>query len=113
MRVKIFQYVDTCETCQRIKCPKAITTPMQPLEIATRPWQHISYDMIVGLPPDGGKDTILVNVDSFSKYGIMVPVSSKVTAKDIADLFLEHVWKRHGFPEKTISDRGPVFNNKY
>jgi hypothetical protein len=38
---------------------------------------------------------------------------SKVTAKDIADLFLEHVWKRHGFPEKTISDRGPVFNNKY
>jgi hypothetical protein len=43
----------------------------------------------------------------------MVPCSSKVTAKDIANLFLEHVWKRHGFPEKMISDRGPVFNNKY
>jgi hypothetical protein len=69
--------------------------------------------MIVGLPSDGGKDAILVVVDSFSKYGIMVPCSSKVTAKDVAELFLEHVWKRHGFPEKTISDRGPVFNNKY
>jgi hypothetical protein len=69
--------------------------------------------MIVGLPLDGGKDAILVIVDSFSKYTIMVPCSSKVTAKDIANLFLEHVWKRHRFPEKTISDRGPVFNNKY
>jgi hypothetical protein len=69
--------------------------------------------MIVGLPLDGGRDAILVIVDSFSKYGIMVPCSSRVTAKDIANLFLDHVWKRHGFPEKTISDRGPVFNNKY
>jgi hypothetical protein len=113
MRAKIFQYVDTCETCQRIKHPKASPVPVQPLEVPTRPWQHISYDMIVGLPSDGGKDAILVIVDSFSKYGIMVPCSSKVTAKDIADLFLDHVWKRHGFPEKTVSDRGPVFNNKY
>jgi hypothetical protein len=113
MRAKIFQYVETCETCQWIKRPKVSPIPVQPLEIPTRPWQHISYDMIIGLPMDGGKDAILVIVDSFIKYSIMVPCSSKVTAKDIADLFLKHVWKRHGFPEKTISDRGPVFNNKY
>jgi hypothetical protein len=113
MRAKIFQYDETCETCQRIKRPKASPIPVQPLEVPTQPWQHISYDMIVGLPLDGGKDAILVIVDSFSKYGIMVPCSSKVTAKDSADLFLDHVWKRHGFPEKTISDRGPVLNNKY
>jgi IS30 family transposase len=69
--------------------------------------------MIVGLPVDGGKDAILVIVDSFSKYDIMIPCSSTVTAKDVANLFLEHIWKRHGFPEKTISDRGLVFNNKY
>jgi hypothetical protein len=76
-------------------------------------WQHISYDMIVGLPPDGDKDAILVIVDSFSKYGVMIPCSAKITAKGVAELFLDHIWKRHGFPEKTISDRGPVFNNKY
>jgi hypothetical protein len=113
MRAKIFHYVETCEVCQRIKHPKTTPIPVQPLEVPNKPWQHISYDMIVGLPPDGGKDAILVVVDSFSKYGIMIPCSSKVTAKDIAELFLEHVWKRHGFPERTISDRGPVFNNKY
>jgi hypothetical protein len=113
MRAQIFHYVETCEICQRIKRPKHSPIPVQPLEVPTWPWQHISYDMIVGLPLDGVKDAILVIVDSFSKYGIMVPCSSKVTTKDIADLFLDHVWKRHGFPEKTISDRGPVFNNKY
>jgi hypothetical protein len=113
MRAKIFNYMETCETCQRIKCPRSNPIPIQPLEIPTRPWQHISYDMIVGLPMDGGKDAILVVVDSFSKYGIMVACPAKVMAKDIADLFLEHVWKRHRFPEKTVSDRGPVFNNKY
>jgi hypothetical protein len=112
MRSKIFQYVETCETCQRIKQPRAQPIPIQPLEIPTKPWQHISYNMIVGLPLDGGKDAILVIVESFSKYSIMIPCSSKVTAKDIVDLFLEHIWKRHGFPEKTVSDRGPVFNNK-
>jgi hypothetical protein len=113
MRVKIFHYVETCETCQRIKRPKTSPIPIQPLEVPARLWQYISYNIIVRLPLDGGKDAILVVVDSFSKYGIMIPCSSKVTAKDVADLFLDHVWKRHGFPEKTISDRGPVFNNKY
>jgi hypothetical protein len=113
MRAKIFHYVETCEVCQRIKCPKTTPIPVQPLEVPTRPWQHILYDMIIGLPLDGGKDAILVVVNSFSKYGIMIPCSSKVTAKNIVELFLEHVWKRHRFPEKTISDRGPVFNNKY
>jgi hypothetical protein len=104
MRSKIFQYVDTCEMCQRIKHPKANPMPVQPLEVPIRPWQHILYDMIVGLPPDGDKDAILVIVDSFSKYGIMIPCSSKITAKGIAELFLDHIWKRHRFLEKTISD---------
>jgi hypothetical protein len=81
MRSKIFHYVDTCETCQRIKQPKALAIPVQPLEIPTRPWQHISYDMIVGLPLDGGKDAILAIVDSFSKYSIMTHARQKSLQK--------------------------------
>ncbi|CEL53110.1 Retrotransposable element Tf2 155 kDa protein type 3 OS=Schizosaccharomyces pombe (strain 972 / ATCC 24843) GN=Tf2-11 PE=4 SV=1 [Rhizoctonia solani AG-1 IB] len=33
------------------------------------------------------------------------------TAEDIAQLFLEHVWKLHGTPKQTVSDRGPTFNS--
>ncbi|KAF8747623.1 hypothetical protein RHS01_11318 [Rhizoctonia solani] len=78
-----------------------------------KPWQHVSYDMIVDLPKDGNHDSILVIVDSFTKYGIFVKCSKKLRAPELAELFLEHVWKRHGMPEKTISDRGRVFNNKF
>jgi hypothetical protein len=77
MRAKVFNYVETCETCQRIKRSRSNPIPVEPLEVPTRPWQHLSYDMIVGLPMDGGKDAILVVVDSFSKYGIMVTCSPK------------------------------------
>ncbi|KAF8759681.1 hypothetical protein RHS01_01538 [Rhizoctonia solani] len=105
IRADTYWHVDTCETCQRIRKPKYASIPPQPLELPVRPWQHVSYDMIVDLPKDGGNDSILVIVDSFTKYGIFVKCSKKLKAPELAELFLEHVWKRHGMPEKTVSDR--------
>ncbi|KAF8749834.1 hypothetical protein RHS01_09731 [Rhizoctonia solani] len=69
--------------------------------------------MIVDLPKDGNSDSILVIVDSFTKYVILVECSKKLKAPELADLFLRHVWKRYGMPEKTVLDRGRVFNNKF
>ncbi|KAF8750799.1 hypothetical protein RHS01_09192 [Rhizoctonia solani] len=34
-------------------------------------------------------------------------------APELADLFLQHVWKKYRMPKKTVSDRGRVFNNKF
>ncbi|KAF8748459.1 hypothetical protein RHS01_10848 [Rhizoctonia solani] len=113
IRADTYWHVDSCETCQRIRKPKYASIPPQPLELPVRPWQHVSYDMIVDLPKDGSNDSILVIVDSFTKYGIFVKCSKKLKAPELAELFLEHVWKRHGMPEKTVSDRGRVFNNKF
>ncbi|KAF8749476.1 hypothetical protein RHS01_10040 [Rhizoctonia solani] len=108
-----YWHVDTCETCQQIRKPKYASIPPQPLELPNRPWQHVSYDMIVDLPRDGTCDSILVIVDSFTKYGIFVKGSKKLKAPKLAELFLEHVWKQHGMPEKTVLDRGRVFNNRF
>ncbi|QRW18194.1 Retrotransposable element Tf2 protein [Rhizoctonia solani] len=113
IRADTYWHVDSCETCQRIRKPKYASIPPQPLELPSRPWQHVSYDMIVDLPRDGNNDSILVIIDSFTKYGIFVKCSKKLKAPELAELFLEHVWKRHGMPEKTILDRGRVFNNKF
>ncbi|KAF8749822.1 hypothetical protein RHS01_09855 [Rhizoctonia solani] len=113
IRADTYWHVDSCETCQRIRKPKYASIPPQPLELPSRPWQHLSYDMIVDLPKDGNHDSILVIVDSFTKYGIFVKCSKKLKAPELAELFLEHIWKRHGMPEKTVSDRGRVFNNKF
>ncbi|QRW23228.1 Retrotransposable element Tf2 protein [Rhizoctonia solani] len=108
-----YWHVDSCKTCQRIRKPKYGPIPPQPLELPSRPWQHVSYDMIVDLPKDGNSDSILVIVDSFTKYVILVECSKKLKALELADLFLRHVWKRYGMPEKTVLDRGRVFNNKF
>ncbi|QRW22886.1 Retrotransposable element Tf2 protein [Rhizoctonia solani] len=113
IRADTYWHVDSCETCQRIWKPKYVPTPLQPLELLSCPWQHISYNMIVDLPKDGSNNSILVIVDSFTKYGIFVKCSKKLKAPKLAELFLEHVWKRHGMPEKTVSNRGRVFNNKF
>ncbi|KAF8676141.1 hypothetical protein RHS04_06583 [Rhizoctonia solani] len=113
IRADTYWHVDSCETCQRIRKPKYASIPPQLLELPSRPWQHISYDMIVDLPKDGAYNSILVIVDSFTKYVILVECSKKLKAPKLADLFLRHVWKKYGMPEKTISDRGRVFNNKF
>ncbi|KAF8755009.1 hypothetical protein RHS01_05559 [Rhizoctonia solani] len=108
IRADTYWHVDSCETCQRIRKPKYASIPPQPLELPSRPWQHVSYDMIVDLPKDGNNNSILVIVDSFTKYGIFIKCSKKLKAPELAELFLEHVWKRHGMPEKTVLDRGRI-----
>ncbi|KAF8670350.1 hypothetical protein RHS04_08628 [Rhizoctonia solani] len=113
IRADTYWHVDSCKTCQCIRKPKYASIPPQPLELPTRPWQHISYDMIVDLPKDGAYNSILVIVDSFTKYVILVECSKKLKAPELADLFLQHVWKKYGMLEKTISDQGRVFNNKF
>ncbi|CCO35049.1 Retrotransposable element Tf2 155 kDa protein type 1 [Rhizoctonia solani AG-1 IB] len=113
IRADVYLHVDGCETCQRIRLPKTKLIPTQPLEIPSRPWQHVSYDMITDLPKDGPYDCILVIVDSFTKFVVLVPVTKKLKAPELAEIFLDRVWKQYGLPEKTISDRGTVFNNKF
>ncbi|CCO35741.1 Retrotransposable element Tf2 155 kDa protein type 1 [Rhizoctonia solani AG-1 IB] len=109
----VYLHVDGCKTRQRIRLPKAKLIPAQPLEIPSRPWQHVSYDMITDLPKDGPYDCILVIVDSFTKFVVLVPVSKKLKAPELAEIFLNRVWKQYGLPEKTVSDRGTGFNNKF
>ncbi|KAF8752408.1 Reverse transcriptase (RNA-dependent DNA polymerase) [Rhizoctonia solani] len=105
IRADTYWHVDSCETCQRIRKPKYESIPPQPLELPSRPWQHVLYDMIVDLPKDGNSDSILVIVDSFTKYVILVECSKKLKAPELADLFLRHVWKRYGMPKKSIGPR--------
>src|SRR5690349_24496139 len=42
-----------------------------------------------------------------------IPTRSTATAVDIANLFVTYVWKLHGLPKHTVSDRGTQFNSKF
>ncbi|QRW08917.1 Transposon Tf2-1 polyprotein [Ceratobasidium sp. AG-Ba] len=42
-----------------------------------------------------------------------IPTTNEANGVDVANLFLTYVWKLHGLPRKTISDRGPQFTSQF
>ena len=105
-------YVDGCHICQQMKGAETKECPMT-LENPFAPWEDISYDLIIKLPISSGFDSILVVVDQFSKMAHFIPCRESVTAEELAEIFLLNIWKLHGTPKRTISDRGTTFNSKF
>lgn len=88
--------------------------PLQPLELSKKPWEAISTDLITDLPvTNQGFDTILVVTDKFTKMAVFIPTKGIPRAKEIAELFMRHIFKHYGTPKKVISDRGTNFIAKF
>jgi hypothetical protein len=81
-----------------------------PLPIATRPWEIISLDFITGLPIADGVTTF---VDSFTKQALFIPCSIRIDAPQLARLFLNNIYRHHGFCRTIISDRDPKFTSTF
>ena len=47
--------------------------------------------------------------DCFSKIAHFIATMEKTSAKGLAKLFQDHIWKLHRLPESIISDRGVQF----
>ncbi|CCO35894.1 Retrotransposable element Tf2 155 kDa protein type 3 [Rhizoctonia solani AG-1 IB] len=112
MKFLVNCYVESRGICQRNK-GHVQHFALKSLSVPAGPWEDVSYDFIVKLPKCRGNNSILVLVDCFSKMVHFIPCKETATAEDIAQLFLEHVWKLHGTPKQTVSDRGPTFNSKF
>ncbi|KAF8703074.1 hypothetical protein RHS03_06294, partial [Rhizoctonia solani] len=107
------EWVKCCPTCQANCRAHAPVIALKPLEVPPFLFHTISYNFIMGFPKSSRHNTILVVIDSFSKFGHFIPTTKKVTAKGLADLFTTHVWKLHGLPVKTILDQGTTFTGKF
>ena len=71
-------------------------------------------DCITQLPKSDGCSMVWVIVDRFTKMAHFVTVKDgQKTAEGCAKLFLENIWKLHGWPSSIISDRDPVFTRKF
>ncbi|GJV76333.1 putative mitochondrial protein, partial [Tanacetum coccineum] len=74
-------------------------------------WTDISMDFIESLPSSHGKTVIMVVVDTLSKYAHFVPMAHPFKAAQVAQLFLDTIYKLHGLPHTITrdSDRDKVF----
>jgi len=86
---------------------------LQPLPIPEGPWESVSMDFMVSLPPSRGFDTIMVVVDQFNKMAHFIPTKDEATGQEMGRLFFTHVFKHHGLPKDIVSDRDSKFTSKF
>lgn len=110
MSVEVQNYVRNCAVCQKNKNDLAAKPGLlQPLPVPNGIWESIGMDFIEGLPPSSGKHCILVVVDRLSKNAHFIALSHPYTAIEVAQAYLDNIFKLHGLPKDNVSDRDPTF----
>jgi transposase InsO family protein len=114
----VAEYVRSCDICQKTKVKRHMPYgEMHALPRPSRPWQEIALDFMSGIPlsmRDGvAYDAILVVVDRFSKMALYYPVKKSITAVETANLLIDTVFTRYGFPAGIVSDRDPRFTSAF
>lgn len=114
MKAAVQAFVASCHTCAQAK-PDRARYPglLSPLPVPTESWQMISMDFIEGLPRSGSANCLLVVVDRFSKFAHFIPLSHPFNAQQVAQLFLDNVYRLHGLPTHIVSDRDRVFTSTF
>ena len=112
MKNSIKEYIKTCSICQQAK-PEHVKYLglLAPLPVPTAPWSVVSMDFIEGLPSSNKQDVILVVIDKFSKYAHFMALSHPFTALQVAQSYMNNVYKLHGLPAAIISDRDRIFTS--
>jgi hypothetical protein len=78
------------------------------------PFEMVAMDFIVKLPLSNGFDSILTITDhDCTKAAIFIPCNKTITAEGVAELYLQHVFKRFGLPQKVIGNRDPRLAGKF
>jgi len=76
MKDDVRKFCNECDNCQRTKAPRhAKHGLLHPLELASKPWTHISTEFITDLPESQGSKNILVVVDRFTKMAHFIAIA--------------------------------------
>src|SRR6266850_1920803 len=103
-------YVNSCTNCACNKAPHHKPYgKLKQLPIPDKPWNSISMDFIEHLPAADRFTTILVIVDHLTKQSLFIPTYNTINSPRLAQLFLTHVFSKHGVPSHIISDQGTEF----
>lgn len=108
----IEKYIKECSVCQQAKTERVrLPDLLAPLPIHDQAWSVVSLDFVEGLPMSYRFNAILVVIDKFTKYEHFIPLAHPFTALQVAQLYMDNVYKLHGLPQVLISDRDKIFTS--
>ena len=106
MRRDMERFVARCTTCQKAKSHLNPHGLYIPLLVPSAPSEHISMDIVLGLPrTKKGRDSVFAVVDRFLKMAHFIPCRKSDDATHVADLFYREIIRLHGVPNTIVSDR--------
>jgi hypothetical protein len=116
---KIKRYTTNCESCNKNKYTHQRPQGKMNTEgrKATKPWEIITADF-VEMPPTkstlykGILNAILIIVDTFSKYAVLIATRKDANTDEIYHLMWERIFAVFGIPEEAISDRDKIFRTE-
>ena len=112
MKSTISEFIKSCVVCQQAKVEHSRPAGLlQPLPVPTQASKVVCMDFVEGLPKSSKFDTILVVINKYTKYGHFIPLAHPFTAVQVAQAFMENVYKLHGLPKSIISDRDKIFTS--
>jgi hypothetical protein len=111
----IKDYVPSCPECQRNNAARhAQYERLPPLELAYRPWNSISMDIIIELPVSYRCSLVCVIVNHFTKMVHFIPSKDgEKKATDLVKIFLKEVLRFHGLPSNIVSDWDSRFTSAF
>ncbi|GFY19326.1 retrovirus-related Pol polyprotein from transposon opus [Trichonephila clavipes] len=110
MRKYIFEYVSTCDRCQKFNYKNALPAGRLMPIVSKYPNEIVTLDLLGPYPasrPERYK-FILVITDHFTKWCELIPLR-KASAQAITNAFFDNYIARYGAPISLISDNGPQF----
>ena len=76
------------------------------------PFEEIAMNFVGELPESEAFNAILVVTDRYTKVQHYIPAKTTWTAEDIADSYINDIWKLYGLPRHITSDRCLQFTSK-
>src|SRR5882724_7990598 len=108
--VYVKDYCKSCTTCSHAKPVRHKPYGLlKQLPIPKKPWNSISMDFIEKLPPSSSYTSILVIVDCLSKQSLLIPTHDTIMSLQLAQLFVLHVFSKHGVPSHITSNHSMEF----
>lgn len=111
MSQDVNKYVQKCLNCQVSTRLNHTYGKLMPFEVPKGRFYELSMDFVSGVhaSDEDGNDSILVVVDRFTKFVILIPTTKRLTSAELSWMLITKVFTRFGVPVSIMSDNDHLF----